>query len=254
MVRAHLCLTTEVEAGLLLAPWVRAGLADHIDHARLLVRAAVEAALAAFVIEVGLLHAILKGAVSASDIYHAFCLVLAAVQPVCIPWVVAGWILAAFRQQALPVPNVDVHHARLLVRAAGDGVRRPRVVEVGVLLASWVAAQLIHHVHHIQLLVRAAEEAALLARSVEVGPGLAVWGCAAGLHAHHGTCWPFHTVSQPSNALNSLMPRIALTNCGSTKTCLYTVIAAMETAKLEDQLTYSASLATVGHQISKGGH
>ena len=193
MAGAHLRLTTEVEAGLLLATWVRAGLADHIDHARLLVCAAVEATLAAIVVEVGLLHAVLEGAVAAGDIDHAFCLVLAAVQPVCVAWVVAGWVLAALRQQALPVPDVDIDHAGLLVRAAGDGMRSPGVVEVGVLLASRVAAQLVHDVHHVQLLVCAAEEAALLARSVEVGPGLAVWGCAAALHAHHGTCWPFHT-------------------------------------------------------------
>lgn len=69
--------------------------------------------------------------------------------------------------------------------AAGNGVLHARVVEVRVLIAARVAAQLVDDIHHARLLVRAAEQSPLLARAVEVSPGLAVWGRTAALHAHH---------------------------------------------------------------------
>ena len=167
-----------------------AWLADHIDHARLLVCTAVQPALAAIMIEVRLLDASLVCAVAAGDIHHALCLVLAAVQPIRLPWVVARGVLAALWQQALPVPDVDIHHARLLVLATGDGMLLAWVVEVWVLVAPRVGAELVDNIHHARLPVSAAEESPQLARTVEIGPGLAVWGSTAAFHAHHGACCP----------------------------------------------------------------
>ncbi len=120
-------------------------------------RTTVQAALAALMVEVGLLDAPLMCAVATGHIDHAFGLVLAAVQSICLPWVVAGGVLAALWQQALPVPYVDVDHACLLVLAACDGMLRARVVEIGMLVAARVAAQFVYNVHHAGLLVGAAE-------------------------------------------------------------------------------------------------